>query len=63
MRVRTPGAASRCMSKCCASAPIQMILVMLAGRVNEEQRAVIGYLKEENRSCASCAEQASALHR
>ena len=29
--------------------PIQMILVMLAGWVNEEQRAVIGYLKEENR--------------
>ncbi len=29
--------------------PIQMILVMLAGWVNEEQGAVIGYLKEENR--------------
>ncbi len=29
--------------------PLQMLLVMLAGWVNEEQRAVIDYLKEENR--------------
>jgi transposase InsO family protein len=29
--------------------PIQMLLVMLAGWVNEEQRTVIRYLKEENR--------------
>ena len=29
--------------------PFQMLLVMLAGWVNEEQRAVIDYLKEENR--------------
>jgi len=29
--------------------PWQMLLVMLAGWVNEEQRVVIDYLKEENR--------------
>ncbi len=29
--------------------PLQMLLVMLASWVNEEQRAVIDYLKEENR--------------
>ena len=29
--------------------PVQMILAMLAGWLNEEQRAVIGYLREENR--------------
>jgi putative transposase len=29
--------------------PVQMILMMFAGRVNEHQRAVIAYLQEENR--------------
>ena len=29
--------------------PLQMMLVALAGWVNEQQLAVIGYLKEENR--------------
>ena len=29
--------------------PVQMILMMFAGWVNEHQRAVIAYLQEENR--------------
>ena len=31
------------------NAPLQMFLVILAGWINEQQRAVNAYLKEENR--------------
>ncbi len=37
------------------TAPVQMVLLALAGWVNREQLAVIDYLKEENRAaCGPC---------